>query len=93
MRQRERGDVRRDWSRTKKGTRGGIRADELGLNLNKEQEREMGSNTEIAIPFSDSVSNKYPPPAGAALRTCGATEGPQKGFSGLAGSGPLMATL
>lgn len=55
MRQRERGDVRRDWGRTQKGTRGGIGTDELGPNLNKEQEREMGSNTEIAIPFSDSV--------------------------------------
>lgn len=53
----------------------------MGLNLNKEQEREMGSNAEIAIPFSDSVSNKYPP-AGADLRTCGAAEGPKKGPSG-----------
>lgn len=47
--------MKRKWGRTKKGTRGGKEADELGLNLNKEQEREMGSNTKIAIPFSDSV--------------------------------------
>lgn len=78
MRQRERGDVRRDWGRTKKGTRGGKEADELGLNLNKEQEREMGSNTEIAIPFSDSVSNKYPPLPGRPFGLAARLKAPKK---------------